>query len=143
MAYSVQADVLKLMSKDSLIHLSNDSEYADVIDTDNLTQAIADADALINDYLRARYTVALTSVPDTVKKISIDLAIFNLWSRRPETVMPESVILRKTDALQYLKDVQAGKVMLETTERGSDPRYYVPSKVTTDQEFTDAELDTF
>jgi phage gp36-like protein len=81
MAYCTQADIEEQLSEDELIQLTDDAGLGSV-DTTVVDRAIADADDEINSYLQERYTVPLSPVPGLVRKLSVDLAIYNLYSRR-------------------------------------------------------------
>lgn len=105
MAYSAQSDILDQMDEDVLIQLTDDDD-AGVVDTDVVTQKIADADALIDGYCGARYSVPFTTVPALVLKFSVDIAIYNLYGRRKGA--PEDRRNRFKEAVDFLKGVAAG-----------------------------------
>jgi len=111
MSYCAQADIQEQLPEADLIMLTDDAD-AGVVDTSVVTRAIADADAKIDAYCQGRYTVPLSPVPDMIRRVSVDLAIYNLYSRRDSFGMPEIRSERKKDAVSYLKDVAAGKVTL-------------------------------
>lgn len=81
MAYCIQADVQEQLDEERLIQLTDD-EGAGVVNADRVDRAIADADAEIDSYLSKRYTVPLSPVPVLVRMLSVDLAVWNLYSRK-------------------------------------------------------------
>lgn len=112
MAYSTQTDILKQIEEDLLIQLTDDNETGSV-DAAIVTQGIADADAEIDSYLATKYTVPLTTVPDLVLKFSVDIAIYNLYSRRGTD---DEVRTRNyKDAVKQLEAFVAGKATLGIT----------------------------
>ncbi len=80
------------------------------IDTSVTTRAIADADAEIDGYCKAVYDVPFSPVPVMVRKISVDIAIYNLYARRKGA--PEDRRNRYKDAIKFLENVAKGIVDL-------------------------------
>lgn len=106
MAYSTQTDILQLLPESELARLT--TEEGDVPDAAVVTDCIGKADAEIDGYLGIRYQVPLDPVPDLVKAISVDLAVYNLHSRRPLMAMPETVKMNYGNRISFLKSVVAG-----------------------------------
>lgn len=127
MAYCTEADIQDRIGEDRLLQLA-DFDDDDAVDSDQVTNAIADADDIIDGYLRSGgYSTPLTTVPGTVKGWSIDIAIYTL-SRR---LAVEDAKLRKwyDDAIAMLRSVASKKFILpgvamptEATTTGSGPR---------------------
>lgn len=110
MAYSTLSDLKDQLSEDELIQLTDDSGSG-VIDTDKTDRAIADADSLIDGYAKTRYTVPLDPVPPFIRSLSVDIAIYNLFSRKLD-VIPEQRIERHKTALKALEHISTGKITL-------------------------------
>ena len=110
MAYSVKDDVLEQMDEDILLQLTDDHDTG-VVDDDKVTRAIADADASIDTYCQGRYSIPLSPVPDKIRQVSVDISIYNLYSRRGDTV-PENRKDRHKEALRFLEKVSEGKISL-------------------------------
>ena len=121
MAYCAQSDILEQISETELIHLTDDAD-AGVVDESVLERAIADADAEIDGYCGDRYSVPFTDVPDMIRKLSVDIAVYNLFSRRQGA--PEGRKQRYDDAIRFLERVADGKASVPgvtgTTESASD-----------------------
>lgn len=116
MAYILQADLLAQVSENQLIQLTDDNKLGQVI-TDTVTRAISDAEAEINGYLaaRSRYTVPVAvPIPALIKKLAIDIAIWNLYRRRQR--VPEDVRHGYEDARRMLESIAKGLISV-----GSDP----------------------
>lgn len=110
MAYCVKADILKQITEDQLIGLTDDADAGSVDDA-IVTEMIARADEIINGYCAQRYTVPFSETPGIVKTISIDIALYNLYSRRSH-IMTEERKNRFENAMKLLKDIEAGRVSL-------------------------------
>jgi len=110
MAYSTQADILEQVEENLLIRLTDDANSG-AIDPDKVTRAIADADATINAYCQGRYTMPLSPVPDKIRQVSVDIAIYNLYSRRGDSA-PETRKERHQAAIRFLERVNDGKITL-------------------------------
>lgn len=83
------------------------------IDTSITTRVIADADALIDAYCSAKYDVPFTTVPDLIRKYSVDISIYNLFARRKGP--PDHYRDRWKDAKSFLSDIAKGLVQLGDT----------------------------
>lgn len=112
MPYCNHTDIEKRLPSDDLASWSSDAD-GNGIDEQNIDIAISDADSTINAYLRSRYTVPFTTTPNIIKRISVDLVIYNLAQRRYTLDMPESLRNRYKDTIQLLRDIQSGKMDIE------------------------------
>ena len=112
MAYSTKADILEQLDQDVLIQLTDDADAGEV-DDDTVTRAIADADSDIDSYCNAHYEVPFSPVPTMVRKLSVDIAIYNLYGRRKGA--PEDRKNRYNNAIRFLRDVSTGKASLGST----------------------------
>ena len=110
MAYCTQADITKQITENQLIQLTDDAD-AGVVDTAVVDDAIAAADDVIDGYCAQRYTVPFSPTPGIINKISVDLAIYNLYSRRAHAI-PELRKERYEQALKMLREIEAGKISL-------------------------------
>jgi phage gp36-like protein len=118
MAYAVQSDLvpLRLTQKD-LFELTVD-EPTGIPDTDNpimasvTSAALEEASGRVDSYCRARYVTPL-QVTDDVKSLTIDIAVYLLFSRRRETQLSETVQQRFSQAMAFLKDISSAKASLD------------------------------
>jgi phage gp36-like protein len=117
MAYCTKTDLLYKVDEDILIQLTDDDDTGSVDDA-IVSEAIAEADAVINGYCGTKYDVPFSDVPVIVKKWSGDIAIYNLYCRRRG--VPEDVITRYSAAIDALKDVSKGLVTLGVLDPGVD-----------------------
>lgn len=141
MAYSTQTDLLKRISEDELIQLTDKSD-ADAINTAAVTQAIADADAEIDSYC-GRYTLPFAPVPVMVKKISVDIAIYNLYGLTPTLKIPEDIQKRYENAAKFLLNVSKGLISLgadapdEATDGGAETTRTKADRIFTTRKVSD------
>ena len=110
MAYSTLTDIKKLIPEGSIIQLTDD-ENLGAVNQARVDEAIAQADAEIDSYCGSKYTVPFTTVPDIVKKISVDIAIYNLYSRRVEEI-PETRADRYKNAIRQLEGIAKGLISI-------------------------------
>lgn len=119
MAYATLTDLKKTLSEAQLIQLTDDAGLG-LVDQPTIDKAIADADAEIDSYLGGRYTVPLSPVPALVNRLSADLAIYHLYSRRMS--VPEQREKRYEASVDLLKMLSKGTATLgeATPQRASD-----------------------
>jgi len=108
MAYCTENDLLTLIPQPELAELTTDS--GDTPDSQVVTEAIDRADAEIDAYLGSRYALPLSPVPDQVKGLSMDMALYHLYSRR--SVAPPVRRQKYEAALSFLKQIAAGEAVL-------------------------------
>ena len=109
MPYATKADILEQLDEDILVQLTDDTDMG-VVGEDAVVRAIADADAVIDGYCGTRYAVPFTDVPVIIRKLAVDIAIYNLYARRKGA--PEDRKARHENAVKLLRDVSLGKITL-------------------------------
>ena len=109
MAYCTQSDLLSLIPVKELAELTTDS--GDTPDSQVVAEAIDRADAEIDAYLGSRYTLPLNPVPDQVKGLSMDMALYHLYSRR--SLAPPVRRQKYEAALNLLQLIAAGEAIVE------------------------------
>ncbi len=110
MPYSTLDEIVKLLPEATLIELTDDTG-AGTVDGAVVAEAIAQADAEIDSYCGGRYGVPLSPVPEIAKKLSADIALYHLYSRRVAQ-MPEARKDRYKDAVRLLEGIAKGAVTL-------------------------------
>ena len=75
MTYITAQDVADRIGKDELIVLS-DREGTGEVNTSVVAQAIQDASDEINMHLACRYRLPLAEVPDTLKRLAVNLTVY-------------------------------------------------------------------
>jgi len=128
MSYSTQTDLLNRISEDDLIGLTDKTDAGE-IDTTIVTRAIADADAEIDGYCGSRYTLPFSPVPVMIRKLSVDIAMYNLYGLNPTLEIPEEIQARYDNAVRFLRDVSSGRVSLGV-DAPAEPETGLPQATT-------------
>ena len=107
--YCSEDDLLALISATELKELT--AESGEEPDAAVVAQGIAQAESEIDSYLAVRYQLPLAApVPDLVKSLAVDLALYHLYSRR--SVAPATRRQKYEDALAFLKLVASGRAVI-------------------------------
>lgn len=122
MAYCTLDDITKALEEATVIQLTDDETLKPAgIEPGNpdhgaiiarIGEAIARADAEIDGYCAVKYAVPLVPVPAVVNSLSVELAVYYLYSRR---TVPEKIEKRYDKAVARLKDVARGLLSLGVT----------------------------
>jgi len=143
MPYCTFDDIKKLLPEETVIQLTDD-EGLGVVNAERVEEAIDSADAEIDGHIGGRYSVPLATVTALAKKLSVDIALYNLYSRTVGE-MPELRRDRYKEAIRFLEAVSRG-----TASLGVDPEPSAPSdvgaetnKTTEDRVFTRGSLEGF
>lgn len=141
MAYCDQTDINDQVDERNLILLTDDDDTGSV-DSDKVDAAILKADALIDSYLAVKYAVPMDTVPAIVKKLSVDIAVYELFSRRDS--VPESTQKRFDDAVTFLKDVAQGRAGIPgATSADSSMSSNAPTITTSSRIFSRSKMKGF
>lgn len=76
-----------------------------------------EAASIVDGYLAVRYTLPLVNVPELVQALTADVARYRLWDERA----PEEVRRRFESAMQQLRDLAAGRLVLPPDAAGTPP----------------------
>jgi phage gp36-like protein len=118
MAYCATADIVNQIEEDVLISLTDDEDAGAVNET-VVADAISGAGALIDGYCGKRYSVPLATVPALVKKFCVDIAIYDLYSRRDKA--PAGREKRYDAAVNFFKAVARGEATLGEDDPDETP----------------------
>jgi phage gp36-like protein len=108
MPYCTQNDLETLISVVELAELTNESGI--IPNSTIITEIINRVDNEIDSYISVRYKIPFDSTPDIIKKLSIDMTIYYLYTRR--STVP---LIRRTnyeDAIRFLQNVAIGKIQI-------------------------------
>lgn len=86
MPYCTLGDIKDHIPEANIIQLTDD-EGLGVVNQSRVDKAITTADSVIDGYLRGRYSLPLSTVPELIKTIAIDIAVYKLYERRNELEM--------------------------------------------------------
>lgn len=76
MAYATQLDITTIYSEDALFVADRDGDG--VVDADAVARALDMASSEIDSFLGIRYDVPLPAVPEVIKQITVDFALYRL-----------------------------------------------------------------
>ncbi len=112
MAYCTLDDIKKAITSETLTELTDDEGFGE-INADRAANAIRQASAVIDAYCGSRYNVPFAEVPNIVRKICIDISIYNLYSRVSlDKEMPKTIQDRHIGAISLLRDISKGIVSI-------------------------------
>jgi phage gp36-like protein len=144
MPYCTFNDIKDQIPEANIIQLTDDEGFG-VVNQARVDKAISTADSIIDGYLRGRYSLPLSTVPELIKTIAIDIAIFKLYERRLELEMPEAMMARYKNALKMLEQIQKGliKLGIESPDTGPGQGHYKTNKTAGDRLFNKSLLERF
>ena len=108
MSYSIIQDVYDRITQEIADELAGG-------DPAIITQCITDADDEINGYVAVRYSVPLADpIPGIIRKCSVDIACYNLFSRMglDEDQADEIIEKRYKHCAKLMSDIASGKFQL-------------------------------
>ncbi len=111
--YCTIEDIETQTSTPALIQLTCDENNEEVNRVVAL-EAILYSSAIINGYLRGRYSLPLDTHFPLLRILAIDISIYRLYSRRMRNEMPEVIETAYKNAISTLKDIQKGTITLES-----------------------------
>lgn len=143
MAYSTLTDIKNLIPEETIIQLTDDENLGEVNQT-RVDEAIAQADAEIDSYCASKYSVPFTTVPAIVKKCSVDIAIYNLYSRKVEEI-PETRASRYKNAIRQLEGISKGLISIgvDPAPAASSEGVAETNKTNDDRVFTREKMEGF
>lgn len=104
MTYATRADLEQRYGADEV------AQRESALPAGAVDRALADADALINGYLAGRYALPLSPVPQNLPQVACVVARYNLLG----DAVTERARNDYTDTIAWLRDVQAGRVLLQS-----------------------------
>jgi phage gp36-like protein len=100
MSYATQQNLIDRFTQRELAQLT-DTTNSGAIDAAVVAVALADADAEINSYIGARYSLPLAQTTPELVRLASDIARYRLW----DASASEEVKARYDDAVKKLRDV--------------------------------------
>lgn len=87
-----------------------------------ITNAINAAGYEIDTYLSQRYTLPLSSTPEVISKICVDIAVYNLYTRKSlDKEKDYGIVSRWERAIVLLKEIRDGKLNLSIAGVETEP----------------------
>ena len=143
MPYCTLSDIEGALPREDIVALTDDQNF-DRLDETVVNKAITGADSEIDGYLRGRYELPLSSAPELIKDISIEITIYKLFKRRRKIDMPESILNDYKLAVKKLESISKGTISLgvEATNEPSGGEF-ATNKDSSSRVFTKELLDTY
>lgn len=116
--YATRADLLARIGAKRLRQLA-DLDNDGVEDSGRVDLALLDAEAEINSYARLCFAVPFDPVPDTIKRMTMRLAVYNMKVEKGNPSPTEADELHHEQDLAWLKALAEGKVDPGTTNTPS------------------------
>ncbi len=138
MTYATKQNMIDRFGEAELVELTNRAGGA-AIDDNVLNRALADADAEVNGYLAAKYSLPLAVVPAILEPVACDIARYYLYEDR----VTEAVLERYKARVAFLKGVASGAVNIgvstgnEAPAAAGGPSYEAPDRIFTGDTLAD------
>lgn len=111
--YCTLDDIEKHTSTPTLIQLTSD-DGQEIVDKTVVEEALLYSSALIDGYLRGRYSLPLDICFPLLRVLAVDLSVYRLYSRRMRNEMPEVIETAYKNAIATLRDIQKGVISLQS-----------------------------
>jgi phage gp36-like protein len=114
MAYVTDADIQARLGNAAYVQLTDDAGSGSA-DAAKVAEARLGAEAEVDSYLATRYRVPVdvsgeANLQALLKSVVLDLVTYRLHGRRPP--IPEDLVRRRSEAIEWLTRVAAGLVQL-------------------------------
>jgi phage gp36-like protein len=142
MAYTNITNLRKYMPPETIRQLTDDSGSG-VIDTDIVDEMIDQAQKFIDGFLQGRYPADMddADVPAMITDICTKLTAYNLYRRKLQLTLPETISKDYSLCVKTLNKIQEGKISPFPT--ANEPAVIVGNKVATDRDYTSTVWDTY
>lgn len=110
MNYCTLEDILGHIPESRLIEITDDinPSASGEVNANVVDKAIQEASTTIDAYIGKRFKLPLSSVPNVLKMVCVDLVIYNLYERVTEMNVTEGMKLRYSNAIALLKRIADG-----------------------------------
>lgn len=117
--YATQAELKARFEDEAAVAHLTDTAESGVPDTAVLDEVIDHAEGQIDSYCAMRFKVPLAvgdhpSLAAMIRSVTLDLAVYHLYSRGH--AVTEATVLLHDKAIEWLKEVAAGSVMLPSPD---------------------------
>jgi len=128
--YCTAEDIAGHVPKARLVELTDDAEPGTgEINAEIIGKAIAESAATIDALISGRYSLPLVNEPPIIKKICIDLSIYNLFARHADSEEFKGACKRHDNAMKLLQMIADGTITLGIAEAEGKPGFFAKSCV--------------
>ena len=110
--YCTLTDIEKKRIPTEMLIQLTDADNLNVINEETVNGCINDAQVLFEGYMRGRYPLPLTPVPELAISIVADLACYGIYALQPQFEAPKAIADRRATALTLMARIQDGKMPL-------------------------------
>lgn len=112
--YCTIDDIAVDMSLPTLISMTNDDKTG-VVNAEVVNKYIDEEESYINSYLTEQYTLPITSPVglNILKQIEVALVVCDLYRRGLGMNYPDTLEMRRTQAINDLVKIQKGQILLQ------------------------------
>ena len=122
--YADQSDLEFRLPSVTLAQLSDDVG-GETINSATITRSIVDAMSTVDSFCRGKQEVPFDPVPDNVRRWTVDLAVVNLYARRPDLLLPPAIKDKYDLTVTELKAVRDNKILINDPDSaGNTGNYY-------------------
>lgn len=119
--YCSLVDLKGRISEEKILALADFDDTGEIDNVEvqeRISNSFADAAAEIDSYCQARYQIPFNPVPDVIKKLAIDISLYNLFSLRGfDEGSPDKVISdRYKAAIKTLENISKGIVTVGVSD---------------------------
>ena len=119
MTYATVANMIERFGELEMIRLSMpDDRTAETVNGAKIEVGLADAGALIDDYLRKRYQVPVATPPESLVRATCVLARYDL-AQGEHTEPTEQMRLARKEVIGWLEALASGAVQIDAPASGS------------------------
>lgn len=142
MMYCTVDDLRAHLPERRLIEVSDDvhPNSAGEVQASVVDAAIQSAGALIDSYVGQRYPLPLSTVPDILRRIAVNLAVCDLYDRVTEMQTTEGMRDRRKEATRLLELILDGKITLGLPKSADNANSLFAAVSHRRQEFSDRRL---
>jgi phage gp36-like protein len=125
--YCTVDDIVTELGQTTTAMLSNDAD-PESINSDLLESYLTARSEFIDGFLLGRYTLPLQNSHEIIKKVCVDLVVYDLYKRRG-SIDDDSKLIKK-EAIEILANLQTGKITLDDGDAEDRPRHVSYSEKT-------------
>lgn len=107
--YCTLEDILLRFASRDIKELTQDDNASTEIDTSRTDVAISDACELIDSKIFKRYQTPLSPVPNRIKRIAAEIAVYYIYKLRYEAIVPEQIDKTFNENIAYLNAIKNGE----------------------------------
>jgi phage gp36-like protein len=113
--YCTIEDIIGNIPEKTVRELTSDSD-SDTVNVDIVNAKINERGTYIDSYLNNQYTLPITNAQDLsiLKSICIELVIFELYKRKHQYEITDTMMFNYNNTISILKEIQSGKKTLFT-----------------------------